>query len=277
MKKKKESIRMTLLCEDQARMGFRDKTFSGQHGLAVFIEAETTILLDAGPSAVVLENARLAGIDLMRTEWIVLSHGHWDHADGLLALAESGIRPKLICHPGVFVDRRKPTGDFNGVAFDRGWAADMFSLTEHTTPHQIADNIWFLGEIPRQNDFEAQQTAFSFMQDEKLQPDFLPDDTALAIGTDRGLVVVSGCSHAGICNICEYAKQVTGEHRLHTVLGGFHLLDDSVVLDKTIAYFKDQQQVRLYPMHCTALPALARFYQAFKIEKLCTGDTLTIE
>ena len=268
---------MTILCEDQARMGFRDKVFSGQHGLAVFIEAGATILLDAGPSAVILENARRAGIDLQHTEWIVLSHGHWDHADGLLALAESGIRPKLICHPGVFVDRRKPTGEFNGVAFGRDWAKEAFSLVESAAPRQIGDKIWYLGEIPRQNDFEAQQTAFFSIQADKRQPDFLPDDTALAIGTDKGLVVVTGCSHAGICNICEYAKTVTGEHRLHTVLGGFHLLYDSEVLEKTIAYFKDQGPVHLYPMHCTALPALARFYQAFKIEKLCTGDTLTIE
>jgi 7,8-dihydropterin-6-yl-methyl-4-(beta-D-ribofuranosyl)aminobenzene 5'-phosphate synthase len=102
----------------------RPSTFSWTR--AVFIEAETTILLDTGPSVVVLENARLAGIDLKRTEWIVLSHGHWDHADGLLALAESGTRPKLICHPGVFVDRRKPVDEFNGVTFDRDRAADMF-------------------------------------------------------------------------------------------------------------------------------------------------------
>lgn len=104
----------------------------------------------------------------------------------------------------------------------------------------------------------------------------MPDDTALALRSENGLVIVTGCTHAGICNICEYAKAVTGERRLHMVLGGFHLLDDSQVLEKTIEYFSTQQPVTLYPMHCTALPALSRFYQAFRIKKLWAGDSVTV-
>ena len=273
----KGPIRLTILCEDQARMGFRDRIFCGQHGLAVLVEADTVILLDAGPSDAMLKNAHLAGIDLNRVEWIVLSHGHWDHGDGLLPLSDAGIRAKLICHPGVFVDRRKATGEFNGLAISREQADAKFDLMESVAPFEIAKSIWFLGEISRQNAFEAKQTSFSHMQEGEKQPDFLPDDTALAIQSDKGLVVVSGCSHAGICNICEYAKEVTGENRLHTVLGGFHLLDDSEVLEQTVEYFKAQRPDYLYPMHCTALPALARFYQEFKINKLCTGDTVIIE
>ncbi len=270
-------VRITILCEDQAPMGFRDQIFSGQHGLAVLVEAGTVILVDAGPSDVMLKNAHLAGVDLNRVEWIMLSHGHWDHGDGLLNLSEAGIRAKLICHPGVFVDRRKATGEFNGLAISQGQADARFDLLESVAPVEIAKSVWFLGQIPRQNAFEAKQTSFFQMQDGERQPNFLPDDTALAIRSDKGLVVVSGCSHAGICNICEYAKDVTGENRLHMVLGGFHLLDDSDVLEQTVAYFKAQRPDYLYPMHCTALPALARFYQEFGITKLCTGDTVTIE
>ena len=274
---KNEPIRMTILCEDQARMGFRNKLFSGQHGLSIFIEANATILLDAGPSDVTLKNAELAGADLKKVAWIALSHGHWDHGDGLLPLAEAGIHPKLICHPGVFVDRRKATGEFNGMALSRDQATTLFQLVESVEPRQIDEGFWFLGEIPRRNDYEARQTAFSLMKDGQRQPDFLIDDTALAIQTDKGLVVVSGCLHAGICNICEYAKEVTGEDHLHMVVGGFHLLDESEVLEKTVAYFKDHRPDYLYPMHCTGFAALARLRQEFGIEKLCAGDKIVLE
>jgi 7,8-dihydropterin-6-yl-methyl-4-(beta-D-ribofuranosyl)aminobenzene 5'-phosphate synthase len=267
---------MTILCEDQARMGFLDKKFFAQHGLSILIDADPVILFDAGPSAVVLENARLAGVDLHRIRWIVLSHGHWDHADGLLSLAEAGIRGRLLCHPGVFVDRRRPTGEFNGMALDRERAAGIFQLVESPDPVQIGEGIWFLGEIPRKNGFEARQTPFHCIQDGRKQPDWLRDDTALALSTPRGVVVVAGCSHAGICNICEYAKEVTGCGRLHMVIGGFHLLDESPVLEETIAYFEKESPHHLFPMHCTALPALARFYRGFGITKLCCGDSVTI-
>ena len=103
------------------------------------------------------------------------------------------------------------------------------------------------------------------------------DDSALAIKTAKGLVIVTGCSHAGICNIVEYAKKICHESRVHVVLGGFHLLDSSEQLEKTIAHFREQRVEQLYPMHCTGLAALSRFFQEFGITKLCAGDVLEID
>ncbi len=269
-------LRMSILCEDQARMGFRDKKFLGQHGLSIFLEADCRILFDTGPSDVLMANARLFGLDLGRAEWIVVSHGHWDHADGLAALAEAGLRSRLLVHPGVFADRRRQSGEYNGMAMTRAQAAAHFDLRESAAPVRISESVWFLGEVPRENDFEAQTTTFFCIENGQRRPDHLPDDTALAIQTPKGLVVVTGCSHAGVCNICEHARRVTGEDRLHMVVGGFHLLDDSEVVGKSLAYFRARRVDRLYPMHCTALPALARFHAAFGSEKLCAGDVLDI-
>ena len=271
------ALRMTVLCEDQARMGFLDKKYSGQHGLSILIEAHKKILFDVGPSGVFLENARLAGALLDDLDWVVLSHGHWDHTDGLEALAASGLRPKLLAHPQVFADRHKASGEFNGMAMSRERAAALFPLTESEEPVQLAPDIWFLGQIPRTNDFESKRTTFFQMVDGRKEPDFLLDDTALALCRPEGLVVVTGCSHAGICNICEHAKSVTNVRNLHMVIGGFHLLEDSPVVDKTIAYFTQQNVERLYPMHCTALPALARLWQTFGIKKFCAGDVLELD
>ena len=272
----KNTITLTILCDDQARMGFLDKKFSGQHGLSIFIQGEQNLLFDTGPSDVILYNAELAGIDLHQTDMIVLSHGHWDHADGLIPLSQAGIRTRLLAHPLVFRDRRKPSGEFNGMAMTREQAMEKYDLVESPGPYQISENVWFLGEIPRNNDFESQSTSFHYLENGEKYPEFLPDDTALALTTPKGLVIITGCSHAGICNICEQAKKVTGQSSIRMVLGGFHLLDDSDIVDKTIDYFQKQGVELLYPHHCTALPALSMFYQAFKIQRLSVGDELVI-
>jgi 7,8-dihydropterin-6-yl-methyl-4-(beta-D-ribofuranosyl)aminobenzene 5'-phosphate synthase len=271
-------IKISILCEDQAKMGFRDKIFLAQHGFSVFVEADQRILFDTGATNVFIHNAALLGIDVNTTDWIVLSHGHWDHADGLNELqAVSESKMKILVHPGAFVDRRKATGQYNGMFYNRGEMAQKFDLVLSRDPYQLTDRLYFLGEIPRINDFEAQKTTFFHLQGKDKLPDFIPDDTALAIKTQKGLVIITGCSHAGICNIVEYAKQVTRQSNVFAVMGGFHLLGDRVQLQKTIAYFRKNPVDHLYPMHCTDLPALSEFHQAFGIQKLCTGDTIVFD
>ena len=271
-------FKISILCEDQARMGYKDKTFLAQHGFSVFIEAGRRILFDTGASDVFLHNAALFGIDLHTTDLIVLSHGHWDHADGLKALCEtSSSKFRLLAHPGVFADRHKASGEYNGIGPPREEIEDIYDLVLSPVPYRITEEIYFLGEIPRKNDFEAKKTDFYYEQKGETFPDFILDDSALAIITRKGLVIVSGCSHAGICNIVEYARKVTGQDRLHAVLGGFHLLGNPVQLERTIEFFKVNRVAHLYPMHCTDLPAMTRFYQEFGIEKLCAGDTITID
>lgn len=269
-------IKIHILCEDQAKMGFKDKMFLAQHGLSIFVEAEQKILFDTGATDVFIHNARLLDIDVNTADWIVLSHGHWDHTDGLKAFHEKDMRNmKLLVHPGAFVDRRKASGEYNGTFYSREEMAQKFNLILSKDPYQLTDRIYFLGEIPRINDFEARKTAFFYLNEGDKLPDFILDDTALAIVTDKGLVIITGCSHAGICNSVEYAKQVTHQSKVYAVMGGFHLLGDPVQLQKTIEYFKKNAVEHLYPMHCTDLPSLSKFHEAFGIKKLCAGDSIT--
>jgi 7,8-dihydropterin-6-yl-methyl-4-(beta-D-ribofuranosyl)aminobenzene 5'-phosphate synthase len=268
-----KEIKISILCEDQAKMGFKDKIFLAQHGFSVFIEAGKRILFDTGATDVFIHNAGLLGIDLNTTDWIVLSHGHWDHTNGLKALRTQE-RKNLLVHPGAFVDRRRASGEYNGMSCNRNEIAKKFHLILEKEPYQISDSIYFLGEIPRRNDFEAQKTAFFYMDGEKKCRDFISDDTALAIETQKGLVIITGCSHAGICNIIEYARQVTRQGKIFAVLGGFHLLGDPIQLQKTIEYFKKNRIEHLYPMHCTDLPSLSKFHETFGIKKFCAGDSI---
>ena len=269
-------LRISILVEDQARMGFHDKIFLAQHGFSVFVEAGTRVLFDTGASDVLLRNAELLGIDLSTADTIVLSHGHWDHADGLCVLPDYPVKKKLLAHPDVFRDRHRASGEFNGMTMTSETARDKFDLVLSKEAVEIAEGVYFLGEIPRQNEFEAQKTSFFYFEQGKSHADFLPDDTALAIKTIKGLAIITGCSHAGICNIVEHAKRVCNEERIHLVLGGFHLLGDTGQLGRTVEYFKKHPVDHLYPMHCTDLHSLAKFHEAFRIKKLCAGDIIQV-
>lgn len=272
-----KSIKISILCEDQAKMGFTDKIFSAQHGLSLFVEADRRILFDTGATGIFIGNAGLLGIDVSTADWIVLSHGHWDHTNGLKALHDKNMKKmKLLVHPGAFIDRRKASGQYNGMCYNREQMSQIFDLVLSTKPCKLSDHIHFLGQIPRINDFESRETTFFYFNEGNKLPDFILDDTALAIESEKGLVIITGCSHAGICNIVEYARRVTYQNKVFAVLGGFHLLGDPIQLRKTIEYFHKNKVEHLYPMHCTDLSALSKFYEAFEVKKLCTGDTITL-
>lgn len=270
----KIKFEISILCEDQVVMGFKDRIFKGAHGLSLFIRAEKNILFDAGPSEVFLDNAALLNLDLNSLDQIVLSHGHWDHTDGLAFLVDRNKKTKLIAHPAVFTDRHKPTGEFNGMSLSRKEVETFFDLELFTGSRQLTPSIYFLGQIPRSNDFESVSTPFYKIDGTERAADFIEDDTALAVKTEKGCVVIVGCAHAGICNICEYAKAVTGQERIYMVMGGFHLLAPGEQLDRTIEYFKAQSVTRLLPMHCTGFDALCRFHNELGAEKVAVGQTI---
>jgi 7,8-dihydropterin-6-yl-methyl-4-(beta-D-ribofuranosyl)aminobenzene 5'-phosphate synthase len=196
---------------------------------------------------------------------VVLSHGHWDHGNGLLYLKKKN----LITHPAAFIRRfRKTDMTPVGLSLSRSHVAEKFRLVEITEPYEISSQIYYLGAIPRLNDFEAQTTPFT---DEHGKDDFVPDDSALAVIQNNELIVISGCAHAGICNIIAHAKKITGISVVSAVIGGFHLKYNNLQTQKTVQYFKDQKISKVLPSHCTELPALAAFHEAFKTEQVKTG------
>jgi 7,8-dihydropterin-6-yl-methyl-4-(beta-D-ribofuranosyl)aminobenzene 5'-phosphate synthase len=246
---------------------FAGGKFLAEHGLSYLIEYDNKYLLfDTGHSSVFIQNAQSLGIDLQsKVDTIVLSHGHWDHGDGLKYLQNK----KLIAHPDVFKQRfRKNDNSYIGLSINKQQIEAKFRLIAIKEPREINSNIIFLGEIPRLNDFEAQTTPFI---DQNNQPDFVPDDSALAIISNNRLNIVTGCSHAGICNIIEHAKKVTGFNRIHTVIGGFHLKHNNTQTKRTIEYFKNQNIENIYPSHCTDLPALSALNTELGAKQVKTG------
>ena len=114
-------------------------------------------------------------------------------------------------------------------------------------PYRISDKCIFLGEIPARNDFEIRSSIGTQKIQSKWERDYVMDDSALALKTEEGLFIVTGCSHSGICNIVEYAMEVCGERRIAGILGGFHLLRQTAAW-KTVEYLAKLGIKSFYPV-----------------------------
>ncbi len=230
-------------------------------GFSVLIEIDSVkILFDTSLNDDIIPNAQKASIDLSEVDYVVLSHGHYDHTDGLKNLDLSGIS-HILAHPDCF---QKKFATHKGKEIYIGCPLHLEFLQRETEVLLTKDPYWilpdrmvFLGEIPRQNDFEAKKP---IGYDADHQSDFVLDDSAVVIKTDQGLLIISGCSHAGICNIVEYAKRVCNDERIYMVMGGFHLFEDHLIAP-TVDYFQSQNFDLLYPAHCLSDNAFAAIFE----------------
>lgn len=242
--------------------------FKAEHGLSYYIEHDSNVLFDTGHSDLFLQNAKKLNIDLEAVKNIVLSHGHWDHGNGLKYLKNKN----LFCHPNVFQKRILKQKNRNiGLDLNLKEVKKQFTIHAHIEPNFISPKIVFLGEIPRTNSFEAKTSPF-ILEDGTM--DFVQDDSGLAIINNDELIIISGCAHAGICNIVEHAKNVTGIVKIKAVLGGFHLKSNNKQTQETIEYLVKNKVEQIFPSHCTELPALAAFYEHYKFKQLKSGMIL---
>ena len=257
-------MNLTVLSEMRAMDGFES-----EHGLSFLIEVnQLKVLFDTGASDLYKKTAAKLGINLQEVDRIVLSHGHWDHGNGLEYM--EGL--PLICHPDCFDKRFRKSGDtYLGLSLSQEEAEEKFELNTFRRPIRLSPHLWFLGEIPRKNDFEAQSTKYRL---EDGSDDFIMDDSGLVVITNKGLVIISGCAHSGICNMIEHARRVTGIFKVAAVLGGFHLRSANNQTRKTIAYLESLEVEQVIPSHCTLDPALGLFRKTFGSQELLTGACL---
>jgi 7,8-dihydropterin-6-yl-methyl-4-(beta-D-ribofuranosyl)aminobenzene 5'-phosphate synthase len=238
-----------------------------EHGLSYFIEYDSRrILFDTGQSDMFRKNSGLMKVDLSDIDLAVLSHGHFDHGNGLEFL-DGG---RLICHPGCFVRRyRKSDRSYIGLKNSQGELAAKFEIHTSSEPVRVTEKIIFLGEVPRLTEFESRTTPFIF---EDGMPDFVMDDSGIVLNLPEGLFIISGCGHSGLVNMVEYAKKVTGIKKISGVMGGFHLKGDGLQTRETIRYLQENKVSHVLPSHCNDLAALSAFYQSFGFEQVKTGN-----
>jgi 7,8-dihydropterin-6-yl-methyl-4-(beta-D-ribofuranosyl)aminobenzene 5'-phosphate synthase len=251
---------------------------------------ERTILFDTGVSPNgMAENMRRLGIDPSEIEVVVLSHGHWDHVTGIEGLLRMLGRTRLpvMIHP-EFWNRRRIT--FPGLdpavlpATSRGSLEDMgFAIVEERHPSFLLDGaVLITGEIDRTTPFETGFRGHETLRGDAWEPDpLILDDQALVVRVrDRGLVVLTGCGHAGIVNTVRYVRRLTGLDSVAAVVGGFHLSGPMFepIIEPTVEAFADLAPALLAPAHCTGWKAVhrlaARFPDAFVMPTV--GTTIEV-
>jgi 7,8-dihydropterin-6-yl-methyl-4-(beta-D-ribofuranosyl)aminobenzene 5'-phosphate synthase len=238
-----------------------------EHGFSVLIKifsegTSHTILFDTGLSAIgVVDNANRLGLKLTDVECVVLSHGHYDHFGGLAKVSKVIDREGLpiIVHDDVFKTRGVINPDGSVRVYPRFPSENQITNAKYLrrkNPTLLGGKtILVSGEIPRKTDFEEGFKRHYVFSGGKWLPDpWIWDDQAVIINVKhKGLVVISGCAHAGIVNTTFFAQQVTGVSKIYSILGGFHLVgkDCEKRISQTVKMLHQLNPEIIVPMHCT--------------------------
>lgn len=254
-----------------------DKYYFGEPAVSYYIEdEEIKFLLDVGYSDIFLKNAVKMNINLSEINSIIISHGHDDHTLGLKHYFNQNYNNEIsiIAHPDAFYC--KMYDDLKICSpYSKDDLSEKCNLILSKTPIKVSKNITFLGEIPSSNSFENRKVIGKTLINDKFVDDYVIDDSALAYKTDKGIYIITGCSHSGICNICEYAKNICNDDRILGIIGGFHLFDLCEQTYKTIEYFKDNNIKELYPCHCTSFNVRAEINKHILINEVGVGLELS--
>lgn len=249
-------MRLTILVDNTTNR----RDLKAESGFSLYIEDQSiAVLFDTGCSDLFMENAFKLGINLHDINYIILSHGHYDHTWGLkhflhqYRTTDISHAPKhiLLTHPLSFNQRTKATSNM-GCNVTEEELTSSFTIQKSRTPVWINNKLVFLGEIKRKFLYEGNHTIGQIVKDGTTVEDSMEDDSALAYKSSQGLVIITGCSHSGICNIVEQAKEICQEDRVLSVIGGLHLRKPSAEqLNGTIAYLRKTNVRELYACHCT--------------------------
>lgn len=243
----------------------------GEWGFAAWVEVDgRSILFDTGAHPdLVVKNAKDLKIDLSKASDVVLSHNHPDHTGGLASVRKAAMAgdPRALGRAhvgaGIFAPRFDKDGkSWNLFAGRRGeYEATGGVFVEHDKPVALAPGVWFTGPVPRNNP-ESNYGAGLTLVSATGPRDNIPEDSALVFDTADGLVVLTGCGHAGIVNICEYARQAVAAKPLLAVIGGLHLYEKpDETVDWTAGKLKAMGLRYLLAAHCTGIEATLRLRQ----------------
>ena len=262
----------------------------GEHGLSLLISyKDRTILLDAGSSGKFADNAQKLGADLSKVDFAVLSHGHFDHADGLRRFVQCNAAARVYARPSAgdsYFSTSTGAPRFIGVHRDI-WEGCRERFDLSSGPRALGDGVWLLPETVHGGPFASRETNLL----RKVGPDqFVPDDfsheQSLVLEGEQGLVVFNSCSHGGIVNIVKGVKEQL--HRpVYAVVGGLHMFSASApsgmncpgeYVGQVARALRDEGVQRVYTGHCTG-PAAAQLLErelGGGLVLLNTGMTFTV-
>jgi 7,8-dihydropterin-6-yl-methyl-4-(beta-D-ribofuranosyl)aminobenzene 5'-phosphate synthase len=240
------------------------RALKAEHGIAFLIVKDNLrILFDTGQSGAFIENARQLRVDLTALDYVILSHGHYDHSGGFRRLTELTTDFELILGEGFFDEKygyKNNAYEYLGNNFSESFLSEQGiacrfvgqALTE------LASGVYVVTGFPRVHADEVINPRFKVLRDGAFVPDCFTDEVLLAVDSPEGLIVLLGCSHPGLKNMLD---AVTGliKRPIHAVLGGTHLVEASIhSLGISIAYLQNSKLKVIGVSHCTGQAAMER-------------------
>ena len=235
-----------------------------EHGISFFIEKDDKkLLFDLGQNDSFIYNASQLKIDLSDLDYVVLSHGHYDHTGGFKSLLEIMDKFELIMGQGFFDPKfgyKNNCYEYLGNNFDESdlKCSNLKYRFVSARKTELTEGIYVITDFQRTNKGEIVNPRFVLRKDGLFIPDPFNDELLLAIETDKGIVVIVGCSHPGIRNMLDTVKAVFNKP-IYAVLGGTHLVEaHGTTLDQSIKYLCDSQTKILGVSHCTGKEAMSQ-------------------
>jgi 7,8-dihydropterin-6-yl-methyl-4-(beta-D-ribofuranosyl)aminobenzene 5'-phosphate synthase len=267
------TLKVTLL----STMLVGSTTGIGEWGFSALVEADGhRLLLDTGAHPdTVLQNARELNIDLSDVRELILTHNHSDHVGGLMTLRKEMMKTNpsalSLVHVarGIFYSRPGPQGEDNQmIALKKEYEATGGKFIEHEEASEIFPGAWLTGPVPRKYPERNWSTTGKVQTPAGLVEDTIPEDQSLVLNTPEGLVVLTGCGHAGIINILTFAREKFPNQPVQAVVGGLHLFPASdKQLDWTADRLKEFKVANLVGAHCTGIEAVYRIRERLALPR----------
>ena len=275
-----DSLKLTVLSENRVD----NPLLIAEQGLSIYIESGNyKVLFDTGQEKAICHNAVHLGLNMRDLNYIILSHGHYDHGGGLYQYLNKYHDATIISHPSVFnkkylkIDEDKK---YLGLNFTLD---EMKNLGGHfifkSKAFEFIPNFFYSGEINRITEYENIEEEYIERILESDIHDELHDDSALYIKTLKGLIILLGCGHAGVINTIKHGMRVTNMRKVHAVIGGMHLKKASdEKIEQIVTGLNEIDIERIIPLHCTGFRAISRLISEFgdKVILFNVGDTLQV-
>jgi len=266
-------MKITILAENTAPEG---SGLGAEFGFSSLVEFNgEQILFDTGSSGLFIENAKKLGVDLGKTDFVVLSHGHWDHSGGLPRFIEAFDTKGMtfVSHPDAFEEKVHGSRPYIRCPLSKEDVERAFGKCMFTrTPFEFMPGAIFLGEATRT--YEDPGTCGDHVIGGRAVPDSMYDDSAVVFKVDKSAVLLTGCSHSGILNLAKAAEKYG---KLRAVVGGFHLHNaGSSRMDKIMSEFKRMGITALRPGHCTGDMPISMMERNLGARRITTGEVITL-
>ncbi len=236
-------------------------------GLSILVESQgCKVLFDVGASSVFAQNAKALGVDLKEVDAVAISHGHYDHTEGMEEFCKCNDTAPIYIHKEALKEAFGTDENGNIEKYNCGirWSEsfiksirERFVLTEGIT--KINDNMILVGNIPLMKEYPMTEKFYrkDEIERDKLVEDSMDHEQFLVVKEEKGISIISGCSHKGVLSIINYAKNLFPHEKVLVFIGGMHLYPLSDEERKTVVdSICDVEMEYLFPVHCTGMEAM---------------------